>query len=158
MGFCTPETGCRRRATCPHIVYIEINFPYLFLQIRDCGGFVVVKYGPKHRGDGRGALFLYVNQMQNFREYVYYRYNLSSYRCILRGTLVPADRIPIRPSIYPHYRDCGWNATSHVCEACRHLVSLTWLWRETCFYLLLLQHAFSVSRRPIVCQDRHIMC
>ena len=68
VGVLQPETVCPHHVTCPENVYLEIPCPYHFVPIRDAVNFfrVIVKYGPKRRGDCRSALRLHGDQYRNF--------------------------------------------------------------------------------------------
>ena len=86
---------------------------------------VVVEYEPKHRSDRRAALRVYGDHIQIFRKRLWRIKCICAYRCVLRGTVRPADGIPTRPSRYSQYRACTKNASTMFFEACSNLVSLT---------------------------------
>ena len=67
-GFLQPETLCPRRVKCPDNVSLEIPFPYQSVPLGAAVVFirVIVKYGPKRRGDGRSALSLTGIRNRNF--------------------------------------------------------------------------------------------
>ena len=56
---------------------------------------VVVNYVPKRQGDGRVALFLYWDQMQKFRDYVYHRWNVPVH-------IVYCEGLHVQQIAFPH--------------------------------------------------------